>query len=229
MMTAKSKVVIFGDSLFKGVFFNENTQKYQILKKTCVDLIIENNDMIVNNMSKFGLTTDRAVSYIRNHLNENNDYQYAIIELGGNDCDFDWGYIANNPKIDHVPKVNLEDFEKNIIEILNEIKKHDIIPVVVSLPPISSKKYFNWFTKKFNKERILEWLKEENNIYKHHEMYNLCLSKIALKMNVKLIDLRLLLLTIKDFEKYLCIDGIHLNENGHRVIEQSFKKGEIKL
>lgn len=227
METNKEKVAIFGDSIFKGVIYNLENKKYQMINKPCVNSIIEKLDMIPDNYSKFGLTSDKALEIIKRNLNNENNYKYAVVEIGGNDCDFKWTEISSNPESIHYPNVRLEDYEKNITTIINEIRKNNIIPIIVTLPPISSKKYFNWFSQTLNKDNILKWLKEENNIYKHQELYSNCLSNVARKLNVALIDVRLYLLSIKDFEDYICIDGIHLNESGHKIIEESFNNINI--
>ena len=228
-MKARQKVVVFGDSLFKGVIFNEHKKKYQYLEKPCVEAIIQEKNMDVDNRSRFGLTTTKAVEYIGQCLEKDKDYDYAVIELGGNDCNFKWEEVARVPEAEHQPIVSLAQFELNLIAIIDLIKKNHIVPIIVTLPPISSKKYFDWISKTLDKQEILKWLKEENYIYKYQELYNNCLTNIARKKAIQLIDLRLVLLKIKDYENYLCIDGIHLNENGHRVIVKSFRKGELKI
>jgi lysophospholipase L1-like esterase len=174
------------------------------------------------------MTTDRTLSKLNSYLKSYNRYKYAIIELGGNDCDFDWKAISEKPENDHLPKVDIKNFKNNLNIIVSQLTEFKITPIIITMPPISSSRYLNWFGKELNKDNILYWLKDENYIYKHHELYNLELMSFAHSNNIEVIDLRLLFLKVKNYEKYLCVDGIHINEEGHKYVEESFAKRRIK-
>ena len=49
-------------------------------------------------------------------------------------------------------------------------------------------------------------------------MYSTEIHKIAEEENVSLIDIRSIFLKMKNYADYLCVDGIHPNAAGHRLI-----------
>ncbi|MDD3171635.1 MAG: GDSL-type esterase/lipase family protein [Bacilli bacterium] len=220
----KYNALIIGDSLLKGVVCNANNQRYSVLEESCVDLVTRDLNASVDNKSRFGQTTDKALKMLEKILPEYSDYQYAIIEMGGNDSDFNWVEVSNSPETEHDPKVCLENFADNIRKMIDLIKSYNIVPIIFSLPPISPERYLNWISKGLSKDNILIWLKDVSIIYRHQELYNMKLMEIANITNTKIYNLRSGFLQEKDYEKYLCVDGIHLNELGHQKLKEMFEE-----
>lgn len=218
-----NKALVLGDSIFKGVIYDESEGRY-ITTKPCVENILEDLDYSVDNHSSFGMTTSRLLTRLDRYVSEDKGYKTAVIELGGNDCDFNWKEVSLNPTENHLPKVEINQFKINLLKIISQLLFYKIKPVIVTMAPISSNRFLNWFGKDLNKENILKWLKDENYIYKYHELYNLELLKFAAKFNLQVIDLRKSLLELRNYEEYLCIDGVHLNKAGHRFVEKEFTK-----
>jgi hypothetical protein len=90
----------------------------------------------------------------------------------------------------------------------------------MTLPPLDSERYFEWISKKSEvyKKNILAWLGSVNTIYSWHEHYNSIIIDTAREMQTNLIDVRSAFLAHKDYSPYLCIDGIHPNQVGHKLI-----------
>ncbi len=213
----KRKIVVWGDSLLKGVIYDEPSRRYRFLDHSCLEILGQSQkEWSFTNLSQFGQTSDRALTKMKEKLREDHDFDIAIIELGGNDCDFDWKQIAENPKVDHAPKIPLSEFRRNLTEMVNEIRSYGIVPVITNLPPINAERYFKFLSANLNPDQILVWLQDVNNIYRTQEMYSLELNELARELNVPLINVRTELLRERDYNDCLCSDGIHLNAQGHR-------------
>ncbi len=213
----KRKIVVWGDSLLKGIIYDEPSHRYRFLDHSCLELLGQSQkEWSITNFSQYGQTSDRALLKMTEKLAEEHDFDIAIIELGGNDCDFDWKQIANNPLVEHTPKIPLVEFRKNLAAMVKEIRAYGILPVITNLPPINAQRYFKFLSANLNPDQILVWLQDVNNIYRTQEMYSLELNDIARELNVPLINVRTELLSERDYNDCLCSDGIHLNAQGHR-------------
>lgn len=217
----KRKIVVWGDSLLKGVVYDEPSHRYRFSDRSCLDLVGQkNHDWSITNFSQYGQTSERALIKMKEKLKESHDFDVAVIELGGNDCDFDWKAIAMNPQIDHEPKIPLAEFRKNLTAMVQEIRSYGIVPVITNLPPINAQRYFRFLSAHLDSGKILQWLQDVDNIYKTQEMYSLELNDLARELNVPLINVRTELLRERDYNDCLCSDGIHLNETGHRRLSE---------
>ena len=100
-----------------------------------------------------------------------------------------------------------------------------IVPVLLTLPPIHSKRYLSWISKGNPKseQNILKWLGDVEQIHRWHAQYNNTLFKIAEATDTVIIDIRKEFMK-GNYEDYLCIDGIHPNEKGHRIIASQIER-----
>ncbi len=215
-------VGILGDSLLRGVVFDEIAGKYKFLKESAANMFGLSNDVKVNNYSKFGCTTKKALENLSSVLTKDTTSDIFLLELGGNDCDFNWNAVCESPTEDHKPNVMLKDFKKNVCEIIERLLEAGKRPVVMTLPPIDAEKYFAWICAgcKEKEERLLSFLGDKNLIYRHQELYASAFEKVALKYNLVTVQVREALLAIHKYSDYLCLDGIHLNEKGQTLIKQ---------
>ena len=55
-------------------------------------------------------------------------------------------------------------------------------------------------------------------------MYNLAVCRLALQQQVPLIDISSAFLQAGNYQKYICEDGIHPNEQGHKLIEETISR-----
>lgn len=218
------KISILGDSISKGVILDEISRKYKILKESAADLFSRENNVVVKNHAKFGCTSEKALEITRKIIESENDSGIIMLELGGNDCDYNWDAVAMNPDSDHKPNVTLENFKQNISKIIEIVKASGRDLAFMTLPPIDSEKYFNWITRgdKTRIENIQRFLGERNYIYRHQELYAGALEEIATKNNIYKIPVRAGFLSIPRCGDYICDDGIHLNEMGQGVMKTIF-------
>lgn len=216
-----SKVVIWGDSVAKGIIYDDKRGRYAILPDSAASIFTEKTGIPVLNRAKMGMTVEPGLALLNADIDRGvaAGADHALIEFGGNDSDFDWAAIAETPDAEHLPRTPLDIFEKSLRQILDKLRLSDMTATLVSLPPIVAQRYFDFFTRNgLSKENILRWLGDVGHIYRFHEQYSLLISRIAKEYNCRLIDIRSAFLSKADREDYFCEDGIHPNERGQRLI-----------
>lgn len=211
-------ICIFGDSVSKGIVFDAARKKYQALKDSFANLFCKKTSVPVTNYSKFGCTISKGQELIHRHAEELCGYDCVVLEFGGNDCDFNWREVSETPDGLHLPKTPLDEFERRYMDIFEEIRAKGGTPVLLSLPPIESNRYFRWISQGLNADNILHWLGDVHRIYRYHELYNMAVCRLAIKEQVPLIDIRSAFLLDRNYSDLLCEDGIHPNQKGHALI-----------
>lgn len=214
-------ICVFGDSLTKGVVFDSALKKYILLKNSFANRIKNSADFVMHNYSKFGSTVSKGLETLRRHCGELKDYDFTVLEFGGNDCDYNWAEVSAHPEQKHSPKTPLGPFVEKYGQMISEIRKEGSRPVLLSLPPINAPRYFRWISQGLNAENILKWLGDVEFIYRWHEMYNLAVCRLAKDSDVPLIDISSAFLGTANYQRLICEDGIHPNEEGHRLISQT--------
>ncbi len=219
------KVYVWGDSIAKGIVFDSGRGRYVGLRErsgfaqAAQELHIE-----MENHAYFGMTSEKGKKVVENGLANVEEGRPALLGFGGNDVDFDWAAIAQAPKERHDPHVRPEQYAQNMAQMVRKVRGKGLIPVLLTLPPIDSKRYFEWVTRGLlNKENVLAWLGDVERIYRTHKEYNDLLCQVASALSVHLIDVRGAFERAGDLLKHLCVDGIHPNQEGHAVIYEALK------
>jgi lysophospholipase L1-like esterase len=219
------KIAALGDSITKGVVLNKENN-YSVLEDSFIGLLRERVGIEIDNYGKFGCTISYAHHFVDRHPEEIASAKYTLLEYGGNDCDFYWKRIALDPNGDHHPKTSLEAFGESFIGLIEKVRSLGSTPLILSLPPIDSEAYFNFFSKDMSNEQkanILGWMGgEKGAIARWHDSYNNLLFDIAEKTSTPIINIT------HSFDNYsgdwralICADGIHPNSEGHRLIASS--------
>lgn len=216
-------LVVFGDSITKGVVYDSEKSRYTTLKECFVNLVGNSIKGTVYNAGKFGSTIIRGVGKMYNDVMKKTP-DIVLIEFGGNDCDFNWDDVAKAPDCEHKPNTDISIFHDTLLNMINTLKKADVIPVLMTLPPLDPKRYFKWISKgdKYKAGNILHWLGSVDTIYKWHSLYNEMISRTAKETGTQLIDVRSEFLKHDDYSNFLCIDGIHPNTKGHSLMANVF-------
>lgn len=215
----------FGDSVLKGVILEND--KYRVSKNNFASICEEVLDIKIENKAKFGSTIAVGEKSIERNLDiiKSSTGSYVVMEFGGNDCDFNWKEISENPEADHKPNSEIKHFVTVYTELIKGIKDMGKMPVLLSLPPIDAKKYFLKISNGLNAENILKWMNGNKQfITNWHERYNIEVFKLALNNSVPVIDITSKFLEEKNYSKFLCDDGIHPNEEGHRLIAEAINE-----
>jgi lysophospholipase L1-like esterase len=215
-------ILVSGDSISRGVIYDEAKGKYSVSEKSYVALVRGKLRGIVRNVSRFGSTIIRGTGRLGRDL-EKDKPDVVLIEYGGNDCDFAWDEVAAHPERDHRPQTDLALFEETLAGAIETLKEEGIVPVLMSLPPLNADSYLKWVSRQDpDAERnILKWLGSATKIYWWQERYSSSIVRVAEKTATRWIDVRGAFLRAPDFLSMICRDGIHPNEAGHELIAKT--------
>ena len=215
----KNRILVCGDSITRGVIFDETKKRYTNTKNAVTDGVAQKMELEIDNVSKFGNTVKKAINSFKKAISLKK-YKYVLFELGGNDCDFNWRAVASDPEGVHVPNTDYREYKDVLTEMIKTARDNGIIPILATLPPIDAHKYFNWISGFSDdaKPSILSWLGNVNQIYWWQEKYNTGMLQVANETHCQVIDVRTAMLATDDYRDLYCIDGIHPNEKGHTVM-----------
>ena len=217
-----TRIAALGDSITKGVVLNDQN-RYSAAEQSFLDILSSELDLRVDNYGKFGCTVSYGNSVIERHAADIADSDYTFIEYGGNDCDFDWIKIAQDPHGEHKARTPLEEFTEELTSLVAKIKELGSVPVLITLPPILSDTYFSFLSRSMSDEQknnIKEWLGGDVGIItRWHESYNRALFQVANQTRTQIIDITTPFDTFRgDLTSLYCADGIHPNARGHKLI-----------
>lgn len=221
----KTKITALGDSLTKGVVLTEHN-RYSVTDSSFIDIISNELDLSIENYGKFGCTVSFGANVIDRHSAEITASDYTFIEYGGNDCDFDWMKIADEPSLEHKAKTVLESFKGQLAALVERVRTLGSTPVILSLPPIIADTYFSFFSRFMTDEQkanVIRWLGGDVGIIaRWHESYNRAIFMVAGQTNSQIIDITTPFDTYRGNLKSLyCQDGIHPNAEGHKLIAET--------
>lgn len=225
MDIALNNVYLFGDSIAKGIIFDDCMGRYTQLKANFAALAADSLGILLQNKAKFGCTIIKGrevVSRVLQSAVSTEGPRYAFLEFGGNDCDYNWKEVSMAPEMEHLPKTAIPEFITTYEEIIQDLHSHEVTPVILTLPPICAEQYFQWIIRDVpSKENVLTWLGGDvEYIYYWHERYNSAVWEVAYKTGSRVIDIRKEFLEQKNYKKFLCTDGIHLNQEGHALVRK---------
>jgi len=219
------KIVIFGDSILKPMVLNEQN-RYAVSDKVDWNGIEKALNVKIENCSKMGATIKHGAAYLSEYLKKDNDFFAAVIAYGGNDSDYNWRQVSEDDTAVHLPNTDLGAFEVTLWQMIELLKASEITPVLLTLPPISSIKYYRWIITRnnLNEENIMKHLGDIETIARHQELYNNIILKTAYQHNIRLVDVRKEFLNSPAYISLMCDDGIHPNEAGGKLIADTFIK-----
>ncbi|MBR4003335.1 MAG: SGNH/GDSL hydrolase family protein [Clostridia bacterium] len=219
---SKKTFTVVGDSIPKGIITNDN--QISLVKQNAVNIVEDYYKVTINNFSFYGQTLKRI--YSKNILDQiitslkQENTNYLIFSIGGNDADYNWQKVAEEPNKKQLPVTPIKEFKKILQKCITKLKNNNINVIITTMIPMDSTRYFeNVISKKADKEKILAFLKQDlSNITRQHERYNMALIELAILNSCPIIDIRSQFLLNKNYRNYLCKDGIHPNEKGYKKI-----------
>ncbi len=218
---ARETVVVWGDSLAKGVVWNSERKRHGYSQTTAADVVSQRLGIEIVNRSKFGCTAPQGMQMMERDVADGIICDVGLIEFGGNDCNFNWAEISERPDETHLPATPPEQYLASMRDMVRKLCQKGIRPVLMTLPPIDSERYFRFLVgDKLNARNILHWLGDDvHQIYRYQEMYSLIIEKVAREFHARLLDLRQRCLANKTFLRDLiCEDGLHLTQAGQVFI-----------
>ena len=221
-MNVIKKIEIFGDSILKGIQVNPLNKKYYVDNNIDIQMLSSKFLLNIKNYSKFGCTIEKGKMLLEKHMKRGAVCDAIVMDYGGNDCDFNWKEISDNPDEEYQPNTPITIFTNAYKNIITALKQKGILPVLTNLPPLDPKRFFEWNTKSLNKENVMKWLGSVNAIYRFQENYSRIIEKIAISEKIPLVDIRGAFLKNRRIEHLLCEDGTHPNTEGQKVITSAF-------
>lgn len=221
-MSYFQKIEILGDSILKGIQVNPLNNRYYTKNDIDFASLSSSYSLEFKNDSRFGCTVVKGSRIIQEKVLNGFHCDALVMDFGGNDCDFIWDEISKNPFELHEPHTPIELFTQEYTKLIRFLKDHNIMPIITTLPPLDSQRFFQWWCNNLNKENILKWLGSIDQIYKHQELYSNQVQKIAISEKIPLIDLRSEFLMDSNPSSLICEDGTHPNSNGQKKITKAF-------
>ena len=212
------KLQIYGDSIMKAVVVDENF-KYKSLSRSILENLQQQTGLDAVNRAHFGYTSEKGQAILQRDLENGLDCQFALLEFGGNDCDYNWAEVAADPDGEHLPQTALQTFLDNLRSMAQSLLSHGVQPILMTLPPLDAQKYLDFIGRLgSDKAAVLHWLGDVQMIYRWQEMYSAAISRLAIQLNLPLADVRSRFLSRRDYQSLIARDGIHLTEAGYQLV-----------
>lgn len=213
------KVWICGDSILRGVVWSADRGRYVTTGELDWPALEDKFHISISNKCRFGYTLEKGMGHLFSALERGETCDIAMLELGGNDSDFCWAEISAAPKEEHLPQTVPLAYEKRYRRAIRELREKGIFPVLCNVIPVCSGLYLDWVSRSgLSKENILEWLGDEDAIFRYQAQYSAIVDKVAKEEGCPLIDLRSAFLSAPRMEDCFSLDGIHPSTKGQQLI-----------
>ena len=212
----RKAICVWGDSIAKGVFYDENRGRYAILKDHCLRLLEKEWQVPVYNYSVMGQTARECLAGADPAQRVAGGI--AVIEFGGNDSDLCWADVAREPEKEHPARSTIAQFQESLRGLVAFARAGGMTPMLVTTLPIDGQRYFHWVSRGLDQQAILSYLGDPQMMYRWQERYANAVRDVARQENVRLLDFRADFLSDRQFYRMYCQDGIHPNALGHRKL-----------
>ncbi|MDD4081637.1 MAG: SGNH/GDSL hydrolase family protein [Eubacteriales bacterium] len=222
-----ANIAVWGDSIGRAVGFSDSLNRYAVIKPNYREMLLQSQSVNIINHARFGATLPEGLA---DFLEAGEvDAQAVAIQFGGNDCNYDWAAVSEYPDQPHSPRTALEAFEKGLRQFVRQVQSRGKIAILVTPPPLDAQRFFAWVTNGLNADAILGFLGDLQHIYRWQERYAAAIHRAALATRSRLFDLRDAFLAADNFPDYLCLDGMHPNEKGQRLIASAIRDALPRL
>jgi isoamyl acetate esterase len=225
------KIICFGDSLTRGVSVVKS--RLRIIKQNypvfLQELFLQDreNDVTVVNKGVFNDNSDLLMSRLEKDVIEEHP-DFAIVEIGGNDCNFKWSEVAEKPWEEHEAIVPIERYLDNLKKIITDIQQHGITPIISTLPPLDPVRFYKSISEKYG-PNVSHWISKVGGIEHWHGLYNRNLNRLAEELGVLKIDVRAAIKHAGDLTDLISDDGIHLTAEGYKALSVEIYQNLIRL
>ena len=220
------KLVIFGDSILKGVITIPNSGKlFDTTENDSLTLAQKELGFELDNRSIYGNITSKGLVKLQKFLEKGETADFCIIEFGSNDCDYDWNVFpegSSAPDFATIqPKVPFNDYLSNLTQMVTLCRAQKITPVIMNLIPYICDRWFKTIAKAHNEAAMLDFLAGTPDTLGQNQLaYQNALMNFAASNNIQTIDAWNLFSNTENSAKLMCDDGIHPNEDGYKLLSK---------
>lgn len=205
------KLVVFGDSILKGVITIPDSGKlFDVTENDSLTLARKKFGFELDNRSIYGNITSKGLVKLQKYLEKCSSGEleaadFCIIEFGSNDCDYDWGTL--------VQKVPLQQYLENLSQMVSLCRANKVTPLMMGLIPYVCDDWFKTIIKGQDEAAILKFLGgTSDTLGKNQLLYKNAQADFVKKNNVQFLDPWEIFAGHKEL---MCYDGIHPNEAGY--------------
>ncbi len=212
------KLILFGDSIMKGVTFNGSG--YHLCPDHDLPQLAARG-IEIENHTKMGATIGDGLRAMDKYLTGCDSQTTVLLGYGGNDCDYDWQAISDAPSADHSPKTAPDAYIEGMRRAIRKAQDAGAMVAVASLVPLDADRYLQFISKNRDGKNILSWLGDAARLYRWQEYYNALTVQMARAFGCRLVDLRTAFLQSRNFLDLLCPDGIHPTDSGYALAHKT--------
>ena len=211
-----NSITIYGDSILKGVRMEEH--RY-VVDREWEQRFARRSGWQIVNRARFGCTLAKGMAVIRHDM-EKAAGGFAVLEFGGNDCDYDWAAVSADPDGTHTSKTPPEEFLPLYRQAIELVRRGGLTPIVLTLPPIHSEKYLSFLCRNgLSRENILRWMGDIERIARWQKDFSDMAAEAARQEGARLIDVRAAFPEEPELvAPLLSEDGIHPSRLGQWLI-----------
>ncbi len=226
-MKQLKKLKIYGDSILKGVMFNEELNRYKLFGYRYD--ILNDNGITVENNCKMGATIEEGFQIMQETLKDCDEDTVVLLEYGGNDCNYNWSAVSENPNGEFQPNTPAEKFMSIYYKMIEFARSKGARVAICNLVPIESNKFIKWVSQGLSYENIMKWLGDVNRIARWQEYYSLLAEKVARVAKCPILDLRSNFLIHESMNDMIGTDGMHPSFDGHSLIKTTLQKNILTV
>ncbi len=214
-------IKIYGDSILKGVMYNEELKRYKLFGYRFDEL--KDQGIEVENNCKMGATIEQGFEIMQDTLGDCDEDTVVVLEYGGNDCNYNWAEVSENPEGAFLPNTPADKFQETYLKMVEYAQSKGAKVAICNLVPIDSNKFMSWISQGLNFENLMRWMGDVNRIARWQEYYSRLAEKVANITKCPILDLRSNFLTHRSMQNMIGLDGIHPSREGHSLIKETFQ------
>lgn len=210
------RVFIFGDSILRGVYFSRSAGRHKLFSERFSLLKARGADVV--NCSVMGATVSTGERLVKKKLGEGSGGDDVVIfEYGGNDADYLWKAISENPGGKFEPNTPEDCFAVRYGSCVEYAKSVGARVLLCSLVPLDTEKYMDWISRGLSRSSILSWLGDPQILLRRQHAYSRTAESVAARHGCPFIDLWTPF--CDRVPELISDDGIHPDPEGHRLID----------
>ena len=97
------QVTLLGDSILKGIQVDLGSRRYRAQNEMDTAALESEFRLSIHNDAHFGATVRKGSRLLDRMLDRGAACDFLVMDFGGNDCDFRWKEIAEDPAGEHLP------------------------------------------------------------------------------------------------------------------------------